>query len=79
MLKKVLLTESGILLVVIYVIYFSPYRYLFKAVRIVYLTGHTSAFFCDYQCFHNEKVPAAAYPQLWPFHGKVQYQKYLTA
>jgi hypothetical protein len=29
MLKKVLLTVSGILLVVIVVIYFSPYRYIF--------------------------------------------------
>jgi hypothetical protein len=63
MLKKVLLTVSGILLVVIVVIYFSPYRYIFKAVRIIYLTGHTSAFLSDYQYFHNEKVPAAAYPQ----------------
>ena len=63
MLKKVLLTVSGILLVVIVVIYFSSYRYLFKAARIVYLTGHTSAFLSDYQYFLNEKVPAAAYPQ----------------
>ena len=56
MLKKVLLTVSGTLLVVIVVIYFSHYRYLFKAVRIVYLTGHTSAFLSDYQYFLNEKV-----------------------
>ncbi len=76
MLKKVLLTVSGILLVVIVVIYFSPYRYLFKAVRIQYLTGHTSAFLSDYQYFHNEKVPAAAYPQPWPFHEKYNTKKF---
>lgn len=75
MLKKVLLTVSGTLLVVIVVIYFSPYRYLFKAVRIVCLTGHTSAFLSDYQYFHNEKVPAAAYPQPWPFHEKNNTKK----
>lgn len=75
MLKKVLLTVSGILLVVIVVIYFSPYRYIFKAVRIIYLTGHTSAFLTDYQYFHNEKVPAAAYPQPWPFHEKYNTKK----
>ncbi len=79
MLKKVLLTVSGILLVVIVVIYFSPYRYLFKAVRIVYLTGHTSAFLSDYQYFHNEKVLLLHILNLCLFMKSTIPKKFLTA
>ncbi len=34
MLKKVLLNVSGILLVVILIVYFSPYRYLLRLLKL---------------------------------------------
>jgi len=37
-------------------------------VRVVYLTGHTTAFIDDHTYFANETIPASQKPQPWPNH-----------
>ena len=45
--------------------YFFEVDYLFKAVRTIYLNGHTTAFLEDYKEFDNRKIPKSTIPQPW--------------
>ena len=47
------------------VLYVTGYDYLLKAVRVVYLTGHSTAFIDDHEYFDNELIQNAN-PQPWP-------------
>ncbi|MBT0607869.1 serine hydrolase domain-containing protein [Aequorivita echinoideorum] len=60
------------ILLIIFVLglYISGYGYILKGVRVVYLTGHTTAFIDDFQYFENEEIPASTNPQPWPLHKK---------
>ncbi|WP_159636432.1 serine hydrolase domain-containing protein [Sphingobacterium composti Ten et al. 2007 non Yoo et al. 2007] len=51
---------------------FTGNGYILKAVRTVYLTGHTSAFLEDYKYFENRKIEKGT-PQPWP--QSVDYNK----
>jgi CubicO group peptidase (beta-lactamase class C family) len=48
--------------------YLTDYDYILKGVRVVYFTGHTTAFIDDHVYFENESVPASRNPQPWPLH-----------
>ncbi len=58
-----------VLLVLIVVLAFVfDVSYLFKAVRTIYLKGHTTAFLEDYKSFDNDTVKAPENTIPWPHH-----------
>ncbi|TVZ52564.1 serine hydrolase domain-containing protein [Dokdonia sp. Hel_I_53] len=61
---KILL--SFIVLIVI-VLYITDYDYILKGVRVVYGTGHTTAFIDDYTYFENAEIQNGN-PKPWPKH-----------
>lgn len=67
-LKRFLKWFVGILLFLIALAYITDYNYIWKGVRVVYLTGHTTAFIDDHVYFENETIPASNQPQPWPVH-----------
>ncbi|HUH28307.1 serine hydrolase [Gelidibacter sp.] len=56
-----------LLVLIVAVLYITDTDYLLKAVRTIYLKGHTTAYLEDYKEFDNEKV-ANGTPQPWPNH-----------
>lgn len=54
----------GILIIMLYI---TDTDYLLKAVRTIYLTGHSTAYLEDYTKFDNESVENGA-PLPWPIH-----------
>jgi len=58
----------GILVFLVALAYSTDYDYILKGVRVVYLTGHTTAFIDDHIYFENETIPASTQPQSWPVH-----------
>ncbi len=67
-LKRFLKWFVGILLFLIALAYITDYDYILKGVRVVYFTGHTTAFIDDHVYFENETIPASSEPQPWPIH-----------
>ena len=66
--KRFLKWLIGLLILVIAVLYLTDFNYILKGVRVVYLTGHTTAFIDDHSYFENEVIPASTNPQPWPLH-----------
>lgn len=58
----------GLILLLIILAYITDYEYILKGVRVVYMTGHTTAFIDDYPYFENMEIPASTSPQSWPEH-----------
>ncbi|WP_432412205.1 serine hydrolase domain-containing protein [Rasiella sp. SM2506] len=58
----------GVLLFLIAVAYITDYDYILKGIRVVYFTGHTTAFIDDHEYFENETIAASTQPQPWPVH-----------
>ena len=66
-LRKILkwvLIFIGALIIILYI---TDTDYLIKAVRTIYLKGHTTAYLEDYQYFDNQLIENAT-PQPWPNH-----------
>ncbi len=63
-LLKILVVLFGIIIATLYI---TDTDYLIKAVRTIYLRGHTTAFLDDYKRFDNQGI-ANATPQPWPNH-----------
>ncbi|EDP70934.1 beta-lactamase [Flavobacteriales bacterium ALC-1] len=61
---KFLVLFFGLLIAVLYI---TDTDYLIKAVRTIYMKGHTTAFLEDYKEFDNQKIDIAT-PQPWPNH-----------
>ncbi len=55
-------------LVLTIALYLFDYDYMLKAVRTIYLKGHTTAFLEDYKEFDNDTVPAGEHHP-WPLHA----------
>lgn len=55
-LKKFLIWFTGILIVLVVLMYIFNVDYLLKAIRTIYLNGHTTAFLEDYQHFDNREI-----------------------
>ncbi|MCK5872716.1 MAG: serine hydrolase [Methylococcales bacterium] len=53
---------------IVIALYATGYSYLIKAVRTIYLTGHTTAYLEDYSKFDNRGIPKSTQPQPWPLH-----------
>ncbi len=64
--KKLLSWLFGIIAVIVLVLYLTDYNYILKGIRVVYLTGHTTAFIDDFKYFDSESIPASTNPQPWP-------------
>ena len=65
--KKILVWLIGIVGLLIVLAYVFDIDYLFKAVRTIYLKGHTTAFLEDYKSFDNTTVKANN-EIAWPLH-----------
>lgn len=53
--------------IIIAALYITDYDYILKGVRVVYMTGHTTAFIDDYDYFDNATIETTT-PQTWPKH-----------
>lgn len=61
---------KGLLVLIIIVLiglYLTDYEYVLKGVRVVYMTGHTTAYIDDYSYFENAAIENAT-AQPWPVH-----------
>lgn len=67
---KRLLIFIGLLIVTLYIF---DIDYLLKAVRTIYLKGHTTAYLEDYKEFDNQTIAASDNPQPWVNH--TEYNK----
>lgn len=73
LLSIILLTVIGLMI--------TGHGYILKATRVVYMTGHTSAFLADYKYFDNRTI-AIGNPQPWPIsknYNKVKSTKILDS
>ncbi|MFD1062498.1 serine hydrolase domain-containing protein [Winogradskyella litorisediminis] len=64
-LLKFLVIFFGLLIAILYI---TDTDYLLKAVRTIYLKGHTTAYLEDYKHFDNQEIEASNNPQPWPNH-----------
>ncbi len=64
---RILLLSILFLLLTAFILYISGYEYLFKAIRVTYLTGHKTAFIDDYPYFENTLIPNDTV-ETWPLH-----------
>lgn len=64
-LKKLLLWFVIVFTTIIALLYIFQVDYLIKAVRTIYLNGHTTAFLKDYTEFDNRTIPKSHTPQPW--------------
>lgn len=67
-LKTILKWLIGILGLVVISAYIFDYDYILKGVRVVYFTGHKSAFIDDYPYFENDTIKAGSDKDQWPLH-----------
>jgi CubicO group peptidase (beta-lactamase class C family) len=67
--KRLFYTLLLIIVLLIASAYLFNFDYLLRAVRTIYLKGHTTAFLEDYQSFDN-RVIATGTPQAWDLHPK---------
>ncbi|MBE8712240.1 serine hydrolase domain-containing protein [Sphingobacterium hungaricum] len=63
--KKFFIWFIGIILLIVALAYIFQVDYIFRAVRVTYLTGHNSAFIDDYTYFENRVVKSDT-AQEWP-------------
>jgi CubicO group peptidase (beta-lactamase class C family) len=59
-----------LIVVIVMLLYITDYDYILKGIRVVYMTGHTTAFIDDYSYFENDTIPASSRPLLWAKHKK---------
>ena len=64
-LLKFLIIFFGLLIAILYI---TDTDYLLKAVRTIYLKGHTTAYLEDYKHFDNQNIAASDHPQPWANH-----------
>lgn len=57
-----------LVVLLIAVLYITDTDYLLKAVRTIYMKGHTTAYLEDYKHFDNQLISASDNPEPWPNH-----------
>ena len=57
------------IILIVIALYITDNDYILKGVRVVYMTGHTTAYIDDYPSFENETIDNEA-AQPWPQHTK---------
>ena len=68
LLKKILLSFLGLIILSVGLLYLFNKDYLLKGIRITYLKGHKTAYIDDYPNFDNRTIEAGK-PQAWPEHS----------
>tara|TARA_R110002049_G_scaffold28552_6_gene97833 strand:- start:1011 stop:2150 length:1140 start_codon:yes stop_codon:yes gene_type:complete len=66
--KKLLKWLIGIIGVLVIASYIFDYDYILKGIRVVYFTGHTTAYIDDYPNFENDTIKKGAHTDVWPLH-----------
>lgn len=66
--KRFLKVFVVLLILIVGLLYLTDYDYILKGVRVVYLTGHTTAYIDDYPHFENRTVSRGTTAQPWPKH-----------
>lgn len=74
-LKKTLKFIVVLLALTLAVLYITDTDYLIKAVRTIYMKGHTTAYLEDYKEFDNQTITASTNPQAWPNHKNYNHAK----
>ncbi|PVW15097.1 serine hydrolase domain-containing protein [Marixanthomonas spongiae] len=64
--KKFFAWLLGIVATIVLLLYITDYNYILKGLRVVYFTGHTTAFIDDFDYFESDTIPASTNPQPWP-------------
>lgn len=67
---RILAYILAVLSILTLVLYALGYDYIIKAVRVTYLTGHTTAFIDDHSYFQNNTIPKAESVKEWPEHSE---------
>jgi CubicO group peptidase (beta-lactamase class C family) len=65
-LKKTLKWLIGLLAAIVILAYISDYDYILKGIRVVYFTGHVTAFIDDYPYFENDTIKKGTQTDVWP-------------
>jgi len=58
----------SIILILVVLAYITDYDYILKGVRVVYLTGHSTAYIDDYPYFENDTIKKGELSTAWPKH-----------
>ncbi|MDY8137122.1 serine hydrolase [Aquimarina sp. 2201CG5-10] len=66
--KKFLKGLLFIILLTVITLYIFDYEYIFKGVRVVYMTGHTTAYIDDYTHFDNRTIKKGNNAISWALH-----------
>ncbi|EPR72302.1 Beta-lactamase [Winogradskyella psychrotolerans RS-3] len=66
--KKLLKWLIGIIVALVIAAYIFDYDYILKGVRVVYFTGHSTAFIDDYPYFENDTIKKGTTTDDWPLH-----------
>lgn len=66
--KKVLKWTAMIIALLLIILYIFDYGYIIRGARIVYLTGHNTAFIDDYPYFENDTIANGNHIDPWPLH-----------
>jgi tyrosyl-tRNA synthetase len=64
-LKKFIKWASITLLTLVLLLYVFDYDYILKGVRVVYLTGHSTAFIDDFTYFENDTIKKGNQTDVW--------------
>lgn len=67
-LKKLLKWVTIIIGLAIILLYVFDYGYILKGIKVVYFTGHTTAFIDDYPYFENDTIKKGDTTYSWPLH-----------
>ncbi|NRD22092.1 serine hydrolase [Winogradskyella litoriviva] len=66
--KKLLKWLIGIIGALVIASYIFDYDYILKGIRVVYFTGHTTAYIDDYPHFENDTIKKGSTTDKWPLH-----------
>lgn len=66
--KRLLGGLIGLILLCVVLLYIFDYDYILKGVRVVYLTGHTTAYLDDYPYFDNRTIEKGTTARPWAEH-----------
>ncbi|WP_299127061.1 serine hydrolase [uncultured Winogradskyella sp.] len=66
--KKIIKWLIGIISVLVITAYIFDYDYILKGIRVVYFTGHVTAYIDDYPHFENDTIKKGDHIATWPLH-----------
>lgn len=66
--KKLLKWLISLLVIIVIALYIFDYEYILRGVKVVYFTGHKTAFIDDYPYFENDTIKKGDTVDEWPIH-----------